>query len=151
MMDLVERIAEESLNIRLPFRKYDRGKAHSYELVFREAIEAMRKAFIAIPELKTAALTGEKPSAESVAELKKLGQVQETISDGVPVWTFKTIPEPIRRNAPSNLEAVQQAMAGQHQEPLGHPCAGQGPASRFDRTTPTEQLRELRGSVADVP
>jgi hypothetical protein len=72
MMDLVERIAEESLKIRLPFRKYDRGKAHSYELVFREAVDAMRKAFIAIPELKTAALTGERPSAESVAELKKL-------------------------------------------------------------------------------
>ena len=72
MMDLVERIAEESLKIRLPFRKYERGKAHSYELVFREAVDAMRKAFIAIPELKTAALTGEKPSTESVAELKKL-------------------------------------------------------------------------------
>lgn len=72
MMDLVKRIAEESLQIRLPFRKYDRGKAHSYELVFREAVDAMRKAFVVIPKLKTAALTGEKPSAESVAELKKL-------------------------------------------------------------------------------
>jgi len=72
MMDLVQRIAEESFKIRLPFRKYDRGKAHSYELVFREAVDAMRKAFTAIPELKAASLTGEKPSAESVAELKKL-------------------------------------------------------------------------------
>ena len=62
MMDLVKRIAEESFKIRLPFRKYDRGKAHSYELVFREAVDAMRKAFVVIPELKTAALTGEKPS-----------------------------------------------------------------------------------------
>jgi CRISPR type I-D-associated protein Csc3/Cas10d len=72
MMDLVKSIAEESLKIRLPFRKYDRGKAHSYELVFREAVDAMRKAFVVIPMLKTAALTGEKPPAESVAELKKL-------------------------------------------------------------------------------
>src|SRR5438105_2767536 len=44
-------------------------------------------------------------------ELKKLGQVQETISDGVPVWTFKTIPEHIRKQAPSNLEAVQRAIS----------------------------------------
>jgi hypothetical protein len=72
MMDLVKNIAEESLKIRLPFRKYDRGKAHSYELVFREAVGAMRKAFVLIPKLKTVALTGEKPPAESVAELKTL-------------------------------------------------------------------------------
>jgi CRISPR type I-D-associated protein Csc3/Cas10d len=72
MMDLVQRIAEESLKIRLPFRKYDRGKAHSYELVFREAVDAMRKAFTVIPALKSASLTGAKPSAESVAELKQL-------------------------------------------------------------------------------
>ena len=32
----------------------------------------MRKAFAVIPELKISALTGEKPSAQSVAELKKL-------------------------------------------------------------------------------
>lgn len=44
-------------------------------------------------------------------ELKKLGQVQETVSDGVPVWTFKSIPEEIRRQAPSNIEAVQRAIA----------------------------------------
>ena len=72
MMDLVNRIAEESLKIRLPFRKYDRGKAHSYELVFREAVDALRKAFAVIPELRTAALTGKKPSMQSVTELKSL-------------------------------------------------------------------------------
>src|SRR4051794_24571552 len=44
-------------------------------------------------------------------ELKRLGQVQETVSDGVAVWTFKSIPEHIRQQAPSNLEAVQTAIA----------------------------------------
>lgn len=44
-------------------------------------------------------------------ELKKMGQVHETMSDGVPVWTFKSIPEHIRRQAPSNLEAVQRAIS----------------------------------------
>jgi len=72
MMDLVNHIAEESLKIRLPFRKNDRGKAHSYELVFREAVDALRKAFTVIPELKAAALTGEKPSTQNVTELKRL-------------------------------------------------------------------------------
>ena len=71
-MDLVKQIVDESLRIRLPFRGKARGKAYSYELVFREAVAAMRKAFLVIPELKTSALTGEKPSEECVAELKKL-------------------------------------------------------------------------------
>lgn len=70
-MDLVKQIAEESLKIRLPFRKHDRGKAHSYELVFREAVAAMRKAFSGISELKISALTGEKPSEEYIAELTR--------------------------------------------------------------------------------
>src|SRR3954451_15745485 len=48
---------------------------------------------------------------EHFQELKRMGHVQETVSDGVPVWTFKTIPEHIRREAPSNLEAVQRAIA----------------------------------------
>jgi hypothetical protein len=48
---------------------------------------------------------------EQFMELKKLGQVQETVSDGVPVWTFKSIPDHIRSQAPSNLEAVQKAIA----------------------------------------
>jgi Ca-activated chloride channel family protein len=50
-------------------------------------------------------------------ELKRLGQVQETMSDGVAVWTFKSIPEHIRSEAPSNLDAVQQAIAAST-EPL---------------------------------
>ena len=44
-------------------------------------------------------------------ELSALGHVQQSVSDGVPVWTFKTIPEHIRRQAPSNLEAVQSAIS----------------------------------------
>lgn len=44
-------------------------------------------------------------------ELAETGQANQTVSDGVPVWTFKTIPEHIRRQAPSNLEAVQSAIA----------------------------------------
>jgi Ca-activated chloride channel family protein len=44
-------------------------------------------------------------------ELKELGHVEESISDGVPVWTFRSIPEHIREQAPSNLEAVQRAIS----------------------------------------
>ena len=51
-------------------------------------------------------------------ELSQLGQVNQTTSDGVPVWTFRSIPEHIRKQAPSNLEAVQAsiAQAAQHLE-----------------------------------
>lgn len=51
-------------------------------------------------------------------ELSQLGQVNATTSDGVPVWTFKSIPEHIRKRAPSNLEAVQASIAqsAQHLE-----------------------------------
>lgn len=44
-------------------------------------------------------------------ELSELGVARQTVSDGVPVWTFKTIPEHIRKQAPSNLEAVQSAIS----------------------------------------
>jgi hypothetical protein len=44
-------------------------------------------------------------------ELARLGHVNQTTSDGVPVWTFKSIPEHIRKQAPSNLEAVQASIA----------------------------------------
>ncbi|MEO8288541.1 MAG: VWA domain-containing protein [Chloroflexota bacterium] len=52
-------------------------------------------------------------------ELRKLGHVNQTTSDGVPVWTFKSIPEHIRKQAPSNLEAVQASItqSAQHLEP----------------------------------
>lgn len=72
LMGLVERIAENSLEIGLPLRKGRRGTAHRYELVFREGVDAMRKAFNVIPELRETALTGRPPSADSVAELKRL-------------------------------------------------------------------------------
>jgi Ca-activated chloride channel family protein len=49
-------------------------------------------------------------SQQQFQELKQMGQVHESVSDGVPVWTFKSIPDHIRRQAPSNLEAVQQAI-----------------------------------------
>ena len=48
---------------------------------------------------------------EQFQELAQAGQVEQTISDGVPVWTFKSIPERIRSAAPSNLEAVQASIA----------------------------------------
>jgi hypothetical protein len=55
---------------------------------------------------------------EQFNELKKLGHVHETVSDGVPVWTFRSIPDHIRKEAPSNLEAVQRAIsrAAEHLE-----------------------------------
>jgi Ca-activated chloride channel family protein len=52
-------------------------------------------------------------------ELVRMGHVKEVISDGIPVWTFPHIPDHIRRNAPSNLDAVKQALrdAVAHIEP----------------------------------
>ncbi|MEO6456801.1 MAG: VWA domain-containing protein [Chloroflexia bacterium] len=57
-------------------------------------------------------------SQEQFQVLSKLGEAKEIESDGVAVWTFKTIPEDIRKNAPSNLEAIQIAIsqAAQHFE-----------------------------------
>ncbi|MEM3554400.1 MAG: hypothetical protein QXU79_01085, partial [Candidatus Micrarchaeaceae archaeon] len=43
-----------------------------YELVFREAVSAMRRAQQMIPEMRQAALGGGPPSAQSIAELKRL-------------------------------------------------------------------------------
>jgi hypothetical protein len=70
MMDLCGRIAEKSLEIRLPLRVSGRGKTHNYELVLREAVDALRAAFNLVPELRQMALTGKKPSSESVKELQ---------------------------------------------------------------------------------
>ncbi|MGI8586837.1 MAG: vWA domain-containing protein [Chloroflexia bacterium] len=52
-------------------------------------------------------------------ELARLGHVREIIADGIPVWTFPHIPLEIRRAAPSNLDAVKQALheAVTHLEP----------------------------------
>jgi hypothetical protein len=72
MMGLVEQIAEKALEIGLPRSAYGRGKARRYELVFREGVDAMRKAFHLIPELRKTALTNRLPSADSIAELKQL-------------------------------------------------------------------------------
>ena len=70
LMELVTKISEKSLQIRLPYREYGRGKAHNYELVFREAVDAMRGAFRLIPELRQTALTGQLPSNDAINELK---------------------------------------------------------------------------------
>ena len=72
LMDLVEKIAQKSLEIALPFGAAGRGKARRYELVFREAVSAMRKAQQVIPEMREAALGGQRPSEQSIAELKRL-------------------------------------------------------------------------------
>lgn len=72
LMDLVEKIAKKSLEIALPLGTFGRGKARRYELVFREAISAIRKAQKLIPEMRQAALTGQIPTQESIDELKQL-------------------------------------------------------------------------------
>ncbi len=72
LMDLVEKIAQKSLELALPFGATGRGKARRYELVFREGVSAMRKAQPMIPEMRSAALGEQAPSAESIAELKRL-------------------------------------------------------------------------------
>jgi len=72
MMDLVERIASKSLEIALPLGTTGRGKARRYELVFREAVSAMRKAQQMIPEMRKAAISGRRPSEQSIAGLKRL-------------------------------------------------------------------------------
>ena len=72
LMGLVEQITEKSLQMGLPMGAYGRGKARRYELVFRKGVDAMRKAFNLIPELRETALTGKPPSAEAVGELKRL-------------------------------------------------------------------------------
>ena len=72
LMNLVEKIARKSLEIALPFGTAGRGKARRYELVFREAVSAMRRAQQIIPEMREAALGGRRPSEQSIAELKDL-------------------------------------------------------------------------------
>ena len=72
LMNLVEQIARKSLEIALPIRDAGRGKARRYELIFREAVSAMRKAQQSIPELRSAALGARRPSDQAVAELKTL-------------------------------------------------------------------------------
>ncbi len=72
LMDLVERIARKSLEIALPFGGSGRGKARRYELVFREAVSAMRKAQQVIPEMREGALGSKQPSDQTIEELKRL-------------------------------------------------------------------------------
>ncbi len=49
-------------------------------------------------------------SQEQFEELRRMGQVKEVVSDGIPVYSFKKIPDHIRRAAPSNLEMVKKAL-----------------------------------------
>lgn len=72
LMDLVEKIAQKSLEIALPFGGIGRGKARRYELLFREAVNALRKAQRITPEMRQAALTAHRPSPESITEMKRL-------------------------------------------------------------------------------
>jgi hypothetical protein len=72
LMDLVEKVAQKSLEIALPRGMSGRGKARRYELIFREGVAAMRKAQKVIPEMRQAALTGKQAAPESIAELKRL-------------------------------------------------------------------------------
>jgi CRISPR type I-D-associated protein Csc3/Cas10d len=72
LMDLVEKIAEKSLQIALPLSGSGRGKPHRYELVFREAVSAIRQAQKAIPGMRQAMTSGKKPYQEIITELKRL-------------------------------------------------------------------------------
>ncbi|HDN79298.1 MAG TPA: type I-D CRISPR-associated protein Cas10d/Csc3, partial [Chloroflexi bacterium] len=72
LMNLVEELAEKSLAIALPMRGGGRGTPRRYELVFRETVAALRKAFEVIPELRQTALLSRPPSEHSIAELKGL-------------------------------------------------------------------------------
>jgi hypothetical protein len=72
LMDLVQRLAEKSLEIALPSGRSGRGKPRRYELLFRDTVAAMRQAFDAIPELRKTALTNQSPSQTSISELKTL-------------------------------------------------------------------------------
>lgn len=71
-MDIVEALGEKALAIRLPFRGRRRGKVHNYELVFREAMNALNRSFAPVPELRETAVSGERPSEQAIAELKSL-------------------------------------------------------------------------------
>lgn len=44
-MTLAEELAEQSLNLFLPLSKSGRGKVHSYELMFREALESFKDVY----------------------------------------------------------------------------------------------------------
>lgn len=59
MMDIVQQLADLSLRIWEPDWRRGRGKAHDYELVFRETVDAIRQAFALIPEARKMALTGQ--------------------------------------------------------------------------------------------
>ncbi len=72
LMDLVEKIAQKSLEIVLPRGISGRGKARRYELLFREAVSAMRRAQQMIPEIRETAVGKGRPSPQSIAELKRL-------------------------------------------------------------------------------
>lgn len=72
LMDIVEALGEKALAIRLPFRGRRRGKVHNYELVFREAMNALNRSFAPVPELRETAVSGERPSEQAIAELKSL-------------------------------------------------------------------------------
>jgi hypothetical protein len=100
MMNLVTRIAEKTLDIRLPYREYGRGKAHSYELTLRETVDAMRRAYALIPELRQVALTGAEPSAESIAELKKqtAGTLLKSMERRADPQKYQNIVNPWRGN-----------------------------------------------------
>ncbi|MFN4073587.1 MAG: type I-D CRISPR-associated protein Cas10d/Csc3 [Thermus sp.] len=58
---LAEKIAQKCLDIALPTIKYGRGKAHRYELIFREAVSVLRWGLRETPNF---------PSEEAIRELK---------------------------------------------------------------------------------
>ncbi len=71
-MDLAKEIAEKSLEIALPFRGSGRGKFHRFELIFREAVKAIREAMKAIPDVKTLISSGKQIPEEKLTEVKTL-------------------------------------------------------------------------------
>ncbi len=72
LMDLVTAIGEKCLEIALPRGGAGRGKPRRYELIFREAVSALRQAWSALPEMREGAILGRAASPETIVQLKRL-------------------------------------------------------------------------------
>lgn len=72
LVNQTAQLAEKCLDIALPTTRSGRGKARSYELLFRECIAAIREASSIIPDFRQAALTGQAPATDSIEELRTL-------------------------------------------------------------------------------
>lgn len=67
-MELTEQLAEKSLEIFLPFGRFGRGKAHAYELIFREAADGFKKVYKKVMPPHAV----QSPESEQLTEVKHL-------------------------------------------------------------------------------